>query len=66
MTVFATIYFSQRAAYMLLIHGVKVTPALSGDLTHLQTQFMMAVLSLNIITVVAFCCATNMRNIKNT
>ena len=54
MTVFATIYFSQRAAYMLLIHGVKVTPALSGDLTHLQTQFMMAVLSLNIITVVAF------------
>ncbi len=52
MTVMAAIYFSQRASYMLRRHGIAVSDAVSTDLIHLQIQFMLAVLSLNIISII--------------
>lgn len=50
--VLAAIYFSQRASYMLRRHGIAVSDAVSTDLIHLQIQFMLAVLSLNIISII--------------
>lgn len=51
-TVFATLYFSQRTSYMLARHGISVSDTVRSDLIHLQIQFMLATLSLNIIFII--------------
>ena len=50
--IFCTIYFSQRAEYMLQQHDIKVTHFVSSDLLHLQIQFLIAMLALNFILLV--------------
>ncbi len=52
MTMFATLYFSQRTSYMLERHGLEVDSAINADLIHLQIQFMFAVIALNVISIV--------------
>lgn len=52
MAVSAAAYFSQRESYMLERHGVKVSDLISSDLFHLQMQFLIASLALNIISVI--------------
>ncbi|MCI9676385.1 MAG: diguanylate cyclase [Lachnospiraceae bacterium] len=52
MAVFATVYFSQRESYMLGQHGVAVSDVISFDLLHLQIQFLIAFLALNLISVI--------------
>lgn len=46
-------YFAERGAYMLGVHNVTVSSAISYDLMHLQIQFMFAMLSLHFIAVMA-------------
>ena len=48
----AAVYFSERQSYMLGWHGVEVSDVISGDLLHLQMQFLVASLSLNGISVI--------------
>ena len=50
--IFCTVYFSQRAEYMLQEHGVDVSDFISHDLLHLQIQFLIAMLALNFILIV--------------
>lgn len=45
-------YFSQRESYMLKQHGVAVSEQISFDLMHLQIQFLIAFVSLNMISVI--------------
>ncbi len=52
MASFATVYFSSRAKYMLGEHGVKVTSEISSDLLHLQVQFLIAMIALNMILII--------------
>ena len=52
MTGVATLYFSERMSNVLVVHSVAVSPKISFDLVQLQVQFMMAVLSLNVISIV--------------
>ena len=52
MAVSAAIYFSERESYMLRQHGIAVSDRISGDLLHLQIQFLAATLSLNLISVI--------------
>lgn len=52
MAVLSTIYFSDRAEYMLSEHGIKVTNIISRDLLHLQIQFLTAMLALNFILII--------------
>lgn len=52
MAVLAAVYFSERESYMLVRHGVVVSDLISGDLLHLQMQFLVASLSLNGISVI--------------
>ena len=52
MAVFAAAYFSQREKFMLEQHGVVVSDVISSDLFHLQIQFLIAFLGLNIISVI--------------
>lgn len=52
MTVAATLYFAERSSFLLQSYGLYVTSDISHDLTHLQIQFMLAVLSLDIISIV--------------
>lgn len=56
MAVFATIYFSQRATYMLGQHSITVSQAISQDMLHLQIQFLIALMSLNLISVILLIC----------
>lgn len=49
----ATFYFSYRGAFILRQHNINVSPVINGDLTHLQMQFMIAMLSLCILSLVA-------------
>lgn len=42
----SAIYFARRTFYMLTTHGMFLEDAVQYDLLHLQTQFLMAVLSL--------------------
>lgn len=51
MTVFATLYFSQRTSYMLERHNIVVQSEVNADLIHLQIQFMLAFMSLNVISI---------------
>lgn len=52
MTLFATFYFSQRTSYMLGRHGLEISDEINVDLIYLQGQYMMAILALDIISVV--------------
>lgn len=52
MAILAASYFSQRESYMLEQHGVMVSETISSDLLHLQIQFLIASLSLNVISVI--------------
>lgn len=52
MSVFAALYFSERETYMLKQHGVAVSRAISTDLLLLQSQFLIASLSLNAILMI--------------
>ncbi len=54
--IFATIYFSQRASYMLEQHNITVSHEIKTDLLHLQVQFLIAVMSLSIISVILLIC----------
>lgn len=49
--IMATVYFAQRAAYMLNIYGINVSSEVGYDLLHLQIQYTMAVLGLNMISI---------------
>lgn len=52
MACFSTIYFAQRAEYMLEKHGMKVSEIIYKDLLHLQVQFLIAMLALDFILLV--------------
>lgn len=52
MAVMSTTYFSDRSKYMLIEHNVKVTKAISSDLLHLQIQFLIAMLALDLILII--------------
>ncbi len=52
MTVAAAFFFSNRTSVMLESHQMDISEEIRFDLTHLQIQFLMAVLSLNMILVV--------------
>ncbi len=52
MAIFASLYFSERESYMLQRHGLLVSDAISSDLLLLQIQFLIAMLSLNVISVI--------------
>lgn len=56
MAICATFYFSQRESYMLNQHGFAVSDQVSSDLLHLQIQFLVASLSLNVISVILLSC----------
>ncbi len=51
MTIAAAVYFSNRMSYMLGMHDVVVSDEISVDLIQLQIQFMGAMFSLNIISI---------------
>ena len=50
MTILATVYFYQRTAYMIGQYGIAASDKLNTDLIHLQIQFMLAFISLNVIS----------------
>lgn len=52
MAISASVYFSQRESYMLERHGLAVSDTIAGDLLLLQIQFLVAMLSLNVISVI--------------
>ena len=45
----STIYFSQRMSYMLQTHGLNISADIDHDLTHLQIQFLIAMLAIYFI-----------------
>lgn len=47
----STIYFADRAEYMLGAYGIQVTGEISQDILHLQVQFLAAMLSLSFILI---------------
>ncbi len=53
MAILAASYFSERESYMLEQHGVMVSDTISSDLLHLQIQFLIASLSLNVISIIS-------------
>lgn len=42
----SAVYFARRTSYMMAAHGMALDDTIQYDLLHLQTQFLMAVLSL--------------------
>lgn len=50
MALIAMFYFADRADYMFKMHGIEVSGFLGADLLQLQGQFLLATLSLNVIT----------------
>lgn len=50
----SAIYFARRTSYMMLTHGITLDDTVQYDLLHLQTQFLMAVLSLYAIVWLLF------------
>ena len=52
MAICAAEYFSERESYMLKQHNIEVTKEISGDLLHLQIQFLIAFAALNLISVI--------------
>lgn len=51
MSLFATIYFWERAEYMLEQYEVEVTKLISLDILHLQAQFLVSMVALNFICI---------------
>ena len=49
--IFSTGYFAERSTYMLKQHGVHVTKTIEIDLLHLQVQFLIAMLALDLILI---------------
>lgn len=49
----AAYYFSQRMSYMLGIHGIQLSADINYDLLHLQIQFLIAEIALNLILVLS-------------
>ena len=49
MTLAAAVYFSNRAKYMLTVHGVTVSSEIQHDIFFLQTQFLLSVLAMCLI-----------------
>lgn len=52
MAVCAALYFSQRESFMLERHDITVTNGIASDLLFLQIQFLIALFSLNVISVI--------------
>lgn len=52
MAICAADYFSERESYMLKQHGIGVSEQISLDLLHLQIQFLVAFVALNLISVI--------------
>lgn len=52
MAICAADYFSERESYMLKQHGIEVSKQISFDLLHLQIQFLVAFVALNLISVI--------------
>lgn len=52
MAICAADYFSERESYMLQQHGIAVSKKISFDLLHLQIQFLVAFVALNLISVI--------------
>ncbi len=50
MTLVAMFYFAYRAGYMLKMHGIEFSGFIGADLLQLLGQFLLATLSLNVIT----------------
>ena len=53
MTFAGAFYFSARTSYMLRMHNVAVSEKIRQDLVHLQIEFTAAMLSLDMISVIA-------------
>lgn len=51
MSVFSTLYFTQRASYMMNAHGLETSELVLSDLLHLQMQFLISMLALNFILI---------------
>lgn len=49
----AAYYFSQRMSYMLEIHEIQLSADIKYDLLHLQIQFLIAEIALNLILVLS-------------
>lgn len=54
--IFAAMYFSQRAIFMLEKHQVMLTNNIENDLLHLHIQFLIAMVSLNHVAVLLIIC----------
>lgn len=52
LTAASTVYFAQRMAYMLSVHGLTLSEAASSDLMHLQLQSLLATLALSFLLAV--------------
>lgn len=52
MACFSTLYFAQRAEYMLEQHGLEISEVIYKDLLHLQIQFLIAMLALDSILLI--------------
>lgn len=65
MTVAAALYFSDRMSYMLFMHNIDVSQAIESDLTNLQIQFMAAMISLNVISIVILVMGYKYASYKN-
>lgn len=53
-TTLATVYFSQRTVYMLGTYNVIVSSQMQYDFFHLQTQFLISMISLNFMMALFF------------
>ena len=52
MTLAVALYFADRMTYMLEMHHLPVSTFIKSDMVHLQAQFMAAVFSINVISIV--------------
>lgn len=57
LTIIAAAYFTQRTIYMLQQQGIMIDSDIAGDLLHLQLQFVMAIIALNVILTLLAVCA---------
>lgn len=57
LTIIAAAYFTQRTIYMLQQHSIMIHSDIAGDLLHLQLQFVMAIIALNVILAILAVCA---------
>ncbi len=52
MAVSAAVYFSERESYLLGQHGLMVSAQISGDLLHVQLQFVVAFMAMNTLSLI--------------